>query len=403
MKPETRNMRILFITSKLNFKTAGGSIEELDLLMQTLQNLGNDVKTVTAFSANNVIPEKRPYEVIEEQITSPRLLGIAWQLYKILKKYEKMADIFHIDGHIFLYGAGLYKLLGGRVSVAAYFNYYLMCWEDTAISLTPLPKENIFIRAKKKIRWLIEKYIGMPLANRIDLFAFVSPNLKAVYEDFGLRRDPGTFVIGDLIDFQKIMRENGISEDFYLKRNKRAGPFLLFYSSRMIRGKGFDLLLHGFARVKNKENFKMVLTGTGPEAETLKKMAKDLGIEKYVEFPGWVSWERLLQYNKEADIYIQTGWKPEGTSISQLYAMAFGVPSILPGGGGLEWQARDTAIYVRNGDHDGLARAIEKLAGDYGLRATLSRNCYKRIREDSMDYRKQIPIWNEKLWKLAKK
>src|SRR3989344_642282 len=204
-------MKIVFITSKLNFKTAGGSIEELDLLMQTLQNLGNDVKTVTAFSANNVIPEKRPYEVIEEQITSPRLLGIAWQLYKILKKYEKMADIFHIDGHIFLYGAGLYKLLGGRVSVAAYFNYYLMCWEDTAISLTPLPKENIFIRAKKKIRWLIEKYIGMPLANRIDLFAFVSPNLKAVYEDFGLRRDPGTFVIGDLIDFQKIMRENGIS------------------------------------------------------------------------------------------------------------------------------------------------------------------------------------------------
>src|SRR3989344_7743328 len=123
MKPETRNMRILFITSKLNFKTAGGSIEELDLLMQTLQNLGNDVKTITAFSASNVILEKRTYEVIEEQITSKRLFGIQWQLYKILKKYEHVADIFHIDGHIFLYGAGLYKLLGGKVPVAAYFNY----------------------------------------------------------------------------------------------------------------------------------------------------------------------------------------------------------------------------------------------------------------------------------------
>ena len=393
-------MKIVFITSKLNFKTAGGSIEELDLLMQTLQNLGNSVKTVTAFSSNNVIPTKRPYEVVEEQITSKRLLGIAWQLYKILKKYEQMADIFHIDGHIFLYGAGLYKLLGGKVPVAAYFNYYLMCWPDTAISLTPLPRENILIRAKKKIRWLIEKYVGMPLANRINLFAFVSPNLKTVYEDFGLRRDPNTFVIGDLIDFQKIMRENGISEDTYLNRNKRMGPFLLFYSSRMIRGKGFDLLLHGFARVKNKENFKLVLTGIGPEAETLKKMAKDLGIEKYVEMPGWVTWERLLQYNKEADIYIQVGWKPEGTSISQLYAMAFGAPSILPGGGGLEWQAQKTAIYVRNGDHDDLARAIEKLSGDYDLRAEISKNCYRRIKENLMDYRKQIPIWNNKLKSL---
>src|SRR3989344_1515887 len=99
MKPETRNMRILFVTSKLNFKTSGGSIEELDLLMRTLQSLGADVKTVTAFSSNNAIPEKGPYEVIEEHITSKRLLGISWQVYKILKKYEHMADIFHIDGH----------------------------------------------------------------------------------------------------------------------------------------------------------------------------------------------------------------------------------------------------------------------------------------------------------------
>jgi len=83
--------------------------------------------------------------------------------------------------------------------------------------------------------------------------------------------------------------------------------------------------------------------------------------------------------------------------------MAFGVPSILPGGGGLEWQAKDTAIYIKNGAHDDLARAIEKLAGDYDLRATLSRNCYKRIREDSMNYQKQIPIWNERLRKFAKK
>lgn len=147
----------------------------------------------------------------------------------------------------------------------------------------------------------------------------------------------------------------------------------------------------------------MVLTGRGPETETLKKMARDLGIERYVEFPGWVSWERLLQYNKEVDIYIQVGWKPEGTSISQLYAIAFGVPSILPEGGGLEWQAGPTAIYIKNGDHDDLARAIEKLAGDSELRAKISRACYGYIKTPRMDYRQQIPLWNEKLKELIKR
>ncbi|TSC56505.1 MAG: hypothetical protein Greene041679_516 [Parcubacteria group bacterium Greene0416_79] len=390
-------MRIVFLTSKLNFETSGGSVEELDLLMRTLQDLRNEVKTITAFSSNNRIPQPRPYGVIEDQITSMRLLGIQWQCYRILKKYEKGADLFHIDGHLFLYGAGLYRLLGGKVPVAAYFNYYLMCWGDTALSLTPYPKEHIFIRIKKKIRWMIEKYIGMPIANRINLFAFVSPTLKAVYEEFGLRKDPNTFVIGDLIDFEKIMRENGITEESYRARNKRSGPFNLFYCSRMIRGKGFDLLLDGFSRVRVKKNLKLILSGTGPEAPLIRSMVKDLHLEPYVEMPGWVPWQQLLDFYRTTDIFVQVGWKPEGTSISQLYAMAFGIPSILPKGGGLEWQAKQTAYYVENGNADELAAAIETLAGDFELRATLSRNCYARIGEDSLNYRKQISLWNKKL------
>lgn len=71
--------------------------------------------------------------------------------------------------------------------------------------------------------------------------------------------------------------------------------------------------------------------------------------------------------------------------------MTFGVPSILPGGGGLQWAAGESAIYVKNGDPEALARAIERLGNDPALRVSLSRQCYARLSNDEMNEAFQIP------------
>ncbi len=386
------NMRIIFVTSKLNFETSGGSIEEIDLMMRTLQGLGNEVVAVTAFSDNNVIPHKPPYAVIEERISTPHLLGIQWGIYKILRKYEANADIFHIDAHMMLYGAGLYRLLGGKVPVVGFFNFYLSCWPQYISSLFTQPVVGFIKMCKNKLRWLVERYLGMFLANNLDACAFVGPQFMKMYEDFGLRANRH-IVIGDPIDHKKIMVAQGIDKDSYVRRNKKDGPLTIFYSSRMSQGKGFDILLAGFAKVKNKDNFRLILSGGGPEECYVKQMVKDLGLEKYVNMPGWVSKQQIYDFYKEADIFIQADWWSVGTSISLIYAMIFGVPSILPGGGGLAWNAGGGALYFKYRDTDALARKIEQLAGDYDLRAQLSRGAHARLGEDEMNYEKQIGRW----------
>ena len=121
-------MRIFFITSKLNFQTSGGSIEEIDFIIKTMADLGNEVTVITVFSYMNYIQAALPYKVIEENITAKRLLGIQAGIFKILKKYEGRADVFHIDGHIALYGAGWYRMIGGKVPVVGLFNQFLICW-----------------------------------------------------------------------------------------------------------------------------------------------------------------------------------------------------------------------------------------------------------------------------------
>ncbi|MFH1704549.1 MAG: glycosyltransferase [Patescibacteria group bacterium] len=381
-------MRIYFITTKLNFRTAGGSIEEYDLIIRTWQKLGNEVIAVTTFPEGNNIPEQLPYEVITDSIKSRGLLGLQIGIYKLFKKYEKQADFFHIDGHIFMYGAGLYRRLGGKVPVEAFINRELICWPENESALFPKKKTGVLKKLKKKIRWLIERYIGMFLANGVDIFTTVSPTFRAEYEKFGLKK--GALVIGDPLDYKRIMHNAAIDQEHYIKRNKQTGPLTIFYSSRMAPAKGFDMLLTGLSYVRNKDKFRIVLGGTGPEEPYVKDMIRELKLEKYVELVGWTPKDKLYELYKQADIFIQADWMFFGTSMSLLYAMAFGVPSILPGGGGLEWNAQDSAIYFRYRDPIDLAVKIEILGADRELRARLSRNCYKRIFSDEMDYEKQI-------------
>ena len=180
-----------------------------------------------------------------------------------------------------------------------------------------------------------------------------------------------------------------------MKRNKKIGPITLFYSSRMAPGKGFDLLLTAFSKLKHKENFHLILGGTGPEKNAIKQMISDFGLDSYVEMPGWVTRERLLEMHKEVDIFVQAHWRTDNTSISLSYAMAFGLPSILPGGGGLEWVAKKSALYFKDEDTDDLAAKIEQLGNSADLRAELSRNCYKRLAEDEMNAEWQVKRWDK--------
>jgi len=393
-------MNIFFITSKLNFHTSGGSVEEIDLIIRTLIDLGNELTVITVFSSRNKITKSLPYQVIEESIKSNRLLSIQIEVFKILKKYQSQADIFIVDAHNFMYGAGLYRMMGGNVPVVGLFNQFLICWPQHVSSLFKQPKRSLFIKVKEKSRWLIEKYFGMFLANNLDLLAFVSPALKGMYVKFGVIDGAKCFVLGDPVDIKKIMENNNITPEVYRRRNKKNGTITLFFSSRMSPGKGFDILIKAFSKIKNKENFHLILGGTGHEEKQVKEMVKDSGLEKFITIPGWVTKEQLFRYYNEADIFIQADWWLAGTSISLYYAMAFGVPSILPGGGGLEWQAKNSAIYFKYRDYNDLAEKIEKLGNNPELRAELSKQCYLRLAEDEMNYKKKIMEFNDRIKKI---
>jgi glycosyltransferase involved in cell wall biosynthesis len=387
-------MKIVFITPKLNFETAGGSVFDIDLKARALADLGNEVVMVTAYSQNNRMPASRPYPLIEEHLTGRGQLKISLEVYRLLKKYESQADFFHIDGHMFLYGAGIYKRLGGKIPIAAFFNRELVVFPrdipSYSFGMADAPPPGFLGRLKERVRFYLEKYIGMPVANGIEISTFTSPVIQKVYNDFGLKTKH-QLITPDLAGGVIEAREPAA----------HTGPKItLLCAGRLIPTKGFDLALKAFALMPDKKSIRLIIAGGGPDETRLKKMAHEEKVEGSVEFTGWLTHDKLFPLFEKADVFVMPRWRKELTSVVLMEAMSYGVPSVIPAGGGVEWQADGGALAFSWDNTESLGHVLDQIAHDKEIRSRLSRSALKRIGE--LHYRNWIPPLNERMQAVLK-
>ncbi len=373
-------MRIMLVTSKLNFVSAGGSVADLHLKAKGLVELGHQVSVVTGFSEGNKINQALPYTVYEEYINSAHLLTIQYHVYRILKKYAANADAFYLDGHIFLYGAGWYRLVGGKPTVA-FFNIRLNCWGDTQD--TDKRRDNFFLRMKRGLRSFLEHRLGVPLINRLDAFIFNTPMVEKLYLEWGFDKNKSS-IIEDFVDTTAIREYRKGKEEVAAHQTKI--PLTILCTGRMIPEKGFDLVIKAFAQLPDKEHFRLIMSGGGPDQERLIGLTREFRLEKFITFPGWVNKEKLTNFFREAHIFIFPKWWIEYGSAVLTEAMAYGVPSIIPAGGALEWLSKGAALFFSQDNVAELVRQIECLGSDTTLRIQLSAGALQRA--DVLDYKK---------------
>lgn len=97
------------------------------------------------------------------------------------------------------------------------------------------------------------------------------------------------------------------------------------FVGRLGKEKGLDVLLAWWAQqMKMEDNWQLVLVGGGPEADSLRAMANDLGIAAQVAFAGTVEHAEVRKYLALSDVFV-TASLTENNSISMLEAMASGL------------------------------------------------------------------------------
>lgn len=148
-------------------------------------------------------------------------------------------------------------------------------------------------------------------------------------------------------------------------------------ASRLIRNKGFDLLINAVGRLlpSQRARLAILIAGNGPEEEHLKRLAVSAGPELQIVFESWLSAEDYLRVVGAADVFVHPArFDAFGASI---FAMALGVPVIGSdaAGAALERIAPgENGLLFPSGDEDALGRCVATLLEDEPLRRSMGKN-----------------------------
>lgn len=211
----------------------------------------------------------------------------------------------------------------------------------------------------------------MPVILKADRFVAINRSIVEELLEIGVPKERILFI------------PNGVNiDELVLKTDYGLGdPICLLFIGRLHHQKGLDVLLQAFSDiVANRSEFRwrLILLGDGPLRYELKEMTRQLGINREVEFTGFVN--NVPSYLNTSDIFILPS-RSEGLSNALLEAMGCGLPCIATSvSGNVDLIDHfDSGILVPLNDPTALADAIITLTEEQSLRTRLGQAAYQKI------------------------
>jgi glycosyltransferase involved in cell wall biosynthesis len=133
--------------------------------------------------------------------------------------------------------------------------------------------------------------------------------------------------------------------------------------ARLVAGKGVDIIVRAMAELP--ENVHLTIAGDGDQRVELQQLVDYLGLNKRVQFAGWVSGYEKQKLLDDADIFCLPSTY-DAFPMSMAEAMANGVPVVAVRWGGIpDMMAHEVAgILVDQAQPEAIANAIGKLLDD---------------------------------------
>ena len=138
------------------------------------------------------------------------------------------------------------------------------------------------------------------------------------------------------------------------KLGKKEGEIYLITTSRLVKKNACDDVIRALKFLP--ENIKFLILGIGPDEAMLRALARELGVETRIHFPGQVSHAEMPKYLKVSDIFIRPSLS-EGFGISFIEAMAAELPVVATQEGGIADFLFDAK---RNPDKETTGWAVDK-------------------------------------------
>ncbi len=239
----------------------------------------------------------------------PRAVIVAFSLHK---KYR--FDVFWVMMSYMLFPVSILRLLGLSVP------YVLTLQEGD-------PFEHVFKRKRIAVFGKLLRY-GFKHAKRVQVISTFLAEW-AVRAGFGGIPD----VIPNGVDISMFSSERINSLVMARKeQQKKSGNIRLVTTSRLVEKNAIDDIIRALATLP--KNISFYIYGIGPDENKLRALAYDIGVEKRVNFAGYIDHGQLPERIAECDIFIRPS-RSEGMGNSFIEAMAVGLPVIATQEGGI--------------------------------------------------------------------
>jgi glycosyltransferase involved in cell wall biosynthesis len=169
-----------------------------------------------------------------------------------------------------------------------------------------------------------------------------------------------------------------------IPRPARSGPLKISFVGRLVPLKGVDMLVRAVAPLVRDGRVTLNVIGDGPERESLRELAAQLGTAEGVRLDGWVAHENLSGVLAESDVFAFPSVREFGGGVV-LEAMALGVvPVVLDWGGPPELVPAECGFTVPMGTPESIVMALrsrfEKLCAEPASLDELSKNAQLHVR-----------------------
>ena len=160
-------------------------------------------------------------------------------------------------------------------------------------------------------------------------------------------------------------------------------PYRLIHVGRLVKWKRVDLLLEAVKDLRTEfEQIELVVIGYGPEEQSLRQLAEEMGVSDRVQFVGGVYDSLTLgQYLHASALYVLGGMG--GLSIND--AMCFAKPVVCSEADGTERRLVKEGIngmYFENGNADSLKNCLRELLAQPDKITTFGQNSLRIIQEE---------------------
>jgi glycosyltransferase involved in cell wall biosynthesis len=144
--------------------------------------------------------------------------------------------------------------------------------------------------------------------------------------------------------------------------------------------------LHDLVYKRGRQDITLILMGHGDFVPSLQRLTRELQLESYVNFSGWLESKDIVRYLAVADVGLspdpQNGLNEFCTTIKTMEYMAMGKPVVAFDLAETRFSAQDAALYARPNFVEDFADKIEELLADEELRLKMGVVGRKRIEEE---------------------